>query len=618
MFLIYFILRVIFLYIYYPSFRFVNLNGILMAFLTSLRFDTSAIVLSNTPFILLSLLPFGFYYQNSYQKILFSLYMIINIFFVFANCVDLVFFNFYRKRMTADIFNFIAIGDDTKNVLPSLLRDFWYVLLICALLTWMMAWLYLRIKVSIDNKPKGGKERLLYALAGLLIFVLCSGAGIIAGRGGTQLKPLKMISAVSTTTPENIPLVANTTFSIISTWGKEKLKEASYFPEEMANRFFASEHKPAGSDSINKVNVVVIILESFSKEYIGYYNEDKRFTPFLDSLISQSLSFPNAFANSKKSIEGIPAILASLPALMEEPYITSSYSSGKINSIASVLKTAGYSSAFFHGGNNGTMNFDNFCYASGFDKYFGRKEYGPEDYDGQWGIYDHKFYRYFISRMDEMQEPFFTSLFTISSHHPFHVPTEFTGKFPKGSHPILESIAYADYSLQTFFHNASNKTWFKNTLFVITADHTGPSVSPKYETRKGIYEIPLLFYMPGVIQPQEDTSVVQQCDVMPSVIGFVKSGQPFISFGNNLFDPHSNRFAVSYLQDTYQLITNKVLIHFDGINLLDTYYWRIDDLLEKNVLSAHRNSLANETNLLKSVIQQFNFRVLHNQLTVKD
>jgi phosphoglycerol transferase MdoB-like AlkP superfamily enzyme len=617
LFLIYFLLRIIFLIIYYPSFRFGNLKGVMMAFITSLRFDTSAIILSNAPFIFLSLLPFVFFYHKTYQWLLLIFYTAINTFFVFANCVDLIFFRFVRKRMTADIFDFIALGDDTKNVFPSLLRDYWFIIPACLLMVWLMLYLYTRIRIPAPAHLNGVKSRAMYALSGLFIMMLAISAAVVGARGGIQYKPLRMIAAARTTAAENIPLVASTTFSMISTIGKEKLEEAHYFPEEELAGHFSALHQNDTLQPLKPMNVVLIILESFSKEYISYYNDDKRFTPFLDSLITQSVSFPHAFANSKKSIEGIPAVVASLPALMEEPFITSPYNGGKINSIASILKENGYYSAFFHGGNNGTMGFDNFAFSAGYDDYFGRNEYGPHDYDGHWGVYDHKFYRWFADKMNAMKQPFFSTFFSISSHHPFKIPDEFAGRFPKGHHPILESIAYADYALRTFFEYAQKQPWFENTLFVITSDHTGPSFTIKYETRKGIYEIPLLFYMPGKLTPKEDKSVAQQCDVMPTVLGFLNVKQPFIAFGNNLFNPNSSRFAASFLQDTYQLISDDYLIQFDGTHLLNAYRWREDDLLLKNVLSKNETPFQNELNTLKAIIQQFNYRVLNNRLSVR-
>jgi phosphoglycerol transferase MdoB-like AlkP superfamily enzyme len=615
LFLIYFVLRLLFLIIYYPSFQLGDAKDWLMVFLTSLRFDTSAILLSNAPFILLSLLPFPFFYHRFYQLMLMVVYAVINVFFIFANCVDLVFYGFVRKRMTADIFEFISIGDDTRNVLPALLRDYWYIIVLCLALSALLLYLYHRIRMPVSYHFSGIKSKAVYVLSGLVIAFLFSGVAVIGARGGTQYKPLRMISAARSTSAENIPLIASTTFSMLTTIGKNRPEEVHYFSEAELYHHYQSLHTYPAKTSFKGVNVVLLILESFSKEYIGYYGKDKRFTPFFDSLITQSLSFPNTFANSKKSIEGIPAIVASLPALMEEPFLTSPYNGYRINSLASVLKKEGYYTAFFHGGNNGTMNFDNFAYLAGYDHYYGRREYGPQDYDGYWGVYDHCFYRWFVDKMNTMPQPFFTTLFTLSSHHPFKIPDELAGRLPEGHHPILRTIAYADYSLRTFFEYARKQPWYSNTLFVITADHTGAVLSTEYETRKGIYEIPLLFFLPGIIAPAENHSVAQQCDVMPSILGFLGIEQPFVAFGNNLFDPSQPRFSISYLQGSYQLISDHYLIQFDGTDLLNAFRWRTDPLLKENIFNGNPEPFLQELNWLKSVIQQFNSRILQNRLT---
>ena len=181
----------------------------------------------------------------------------------------------------------------------------------------------------------------------------------------------------------------------------------------------------------------------------------------------------NAYANGKRSIEGIPAIIGGIPALLSDPFITSAYSSNTITTIPSLLKQKGYTSTFFHGGTNGTMGFDNFSRSSGFDHYFGRTEYdNDDDFDGSWGIYDEPFLQQAALEIDKMKLPFLAVLFTLSSHHPYKIPDKYVNQFPEGTLPLHQSIAYADFSLKRFFETALKMSWFSNTLFVITADHT--------------------------------------------------------------------------------------------------------------------------------------------------
>jgi phosphoglycerol transferase MdoB-like AlkP superfamily enzyme len=175
--------------------------------------------------------------------------------------------------------------------------------------------------------------------------------------------------------------------------------------------------------------------------------------------------FPNSFANGKRSIEGIPAIIAGIPSLLSDPFITSAYSGNNVTSFASLLKKKGYHTVFYHGGTNGTMGFDNFSRLAGFDHYFGRTEYNNDkDFDGTWGIYDEPFLQRTISELNKVNSPFAATIFTLSSHHPYKIPEKYIGKFPEGTLPIHAAVRYADFALEKFFNAASSAPWFKDYL----------------------------------------------------------------------------------------------------------------------------------------------------------
>src|SRR5690606_3286191 len=124
---------------------------------------------------------------------------------------------------------------------------------------------------------------------------------------------------------------------------------------------------------------------SFSKEFFGAFNKDKNngtytgYTPFLDSLTGHSLSFTYSFSNGRKSIDGLPSVVSSIPSL-GVPYFLSPYSGNRINSLASLLKEKGYHSSFFHGAPNGSMGFEAFMNIAGFEAYYGLSEYGDDDH----------------------------------------------------------------------------------------------------------------------------------------------------------------------------------------------------------------------------------------------
>jgi phosphoglycerol transferase MdoB-like AlkP superfamily enzyme len=587
-----------------------------------LRFDFSGLIMFNLPFIMLNVFPVPIREHRTYRLVRFFAFLIPNTIGITLNLADSAYFPFSGKRLTGDIFNYMkAGGGDFINLIPQYLLDFWYATILLLTLPFLFAWLFFTF-----NRKLEGRIDLGFALKQLGTFLLWAAISVLAIRGGFQLKPVHIITAGQYASPANVPLVLNTPFSIVKTLGNREISEVSYFKdtEAMQTSFNPSQQlmplpKP---DSVpeSTMNVVVIILESFSTEHIGSMcyqttnKKEKPFTPFLDSLSRQSLSY-SGFANGKRSIEGIPAILASLPTLMNNDFITSSFSGNSFNSLASILKPMGYTTAFYHGGNNGTMNFDDFAKMAGFEKYYGRDEYdNDKDYDGKWGIYDEPFLQYFALNLAKTKQPFCAAVFTLTSHHPYPIPAQYKGKFPKGDLPIEESIAYTDYALKQFFHTASKQPYFHNTLFVITADHTSESHDDFYKTRAGMYSVPVIFYHPGKKPEGRKAGPVQQTDIMPSVLHYLGYGKPFVAFGTSVFDQENEGFAISFLSGSYLFLQGDYALIFDGVEVKAVYNLKSDPMQRKNLLNQHIVQLPVMEKRLKAIVQQYNNRMIRNEL----
>lgn len=367
--------------------------------------------------------------------------------------------------------------------------------------------------------------------------------------------------------------------------------------------------------TFNQKNVVFIILESFSKEYMGYFNKGKGYTPFLDSLMQHSLVFENSYANGKRSAEGIPAILASIPTLMTEPYLTSVYGANTISSIASILKTKGYNSSFYHGGTNGTMGFKEFCSIAGFDKYYGRTEYNNEDdYDGNWGIWDEPYLQYFNQELSQKKEPFMSAVFTLSSHHPYLLPEKHKQKFKGGTIPIHACIEYTDYALQLFFKSAQKQKWYNNTLFVLTADHTGISEGIYYGNQIGMYTIPIVFFDPSQNKSEKNYTLTQQLDILPTVLDYIHYPDSFFSFGKSVFDTTQSPMNIQFYNGFYQASNDSLLMVYDGNNAQTIFNYRKDSLL-KQPLKQNNSSTLKLSNQLKAFIQTYTNCLLNNKTT---
>ncbi len=599
----------------------INYFGILEAtellkiFFYGIRFDISALFYFNLPFIILSLIPGDFKLKKYYQKTLRFLFVIVNATLLSVNFVDTKFFEFEHKRLTSDIFNSIWLGEDFFTLLPAFIKDFWYLIIIWIVFIYALIRFYPKIKLKSSARSLISKKQIIVQS---LLFILFMGIGLIGGRGGLQLKPLRIIHAAKYTNAKNIPIVLNTPFTIMKSLGSSAFEVNQYFDQNTLDSIYTPIHHYKSKQNTNQQNIVLIILESFSKEYIGYFNDNKGYTPFLDSLCTNSLVNTNGFANGKRSIEAMPSIIAGLPALTDNPYITSQFSANKIDAIPALLSDLGYSTAFFHGGKNGTMGFDQFGNIAGFDQYFGMNEYPYEShYDGNWGIYDEEYLQYFKNQLDNFKNPFFATIFTLTSHHPYQIPAKYKGQFPKGSLNIHESIGYTDYALKQFFKAAQNTTWYDNTLFILVADHTAQAESKYYKNKLGNYAIPIILYHPSDNRIKGNRNhIAQQTDLLPTIMDYCVYNKPFIAFGNSLLTDTANNFTVNYINGIYQIIEDDYLLQFDGKQSIAFYNIAQDRLLENNLLSSSKNYLYYE-NKLKAIIQSHQERLKQNQLSAE-
>ncbi len=568
-------------------------------FIEGTRFDISALFYLNTPLLVLLLLPHNLRANKYYHRLTNWLFYGVNIPFLLLNNVDIEYYKFTQKRSTSDFFQLMQLGSDAKNIIPQYLKDYWPITLFSIL----QIYLLLKIK-SIPT------ERFPLRLKGiskqLLILLFSGGIFIVAARGGLQLKPIKPINAGELSGSQNTSLILNTPFCILHSLDDEPLTTYNYFKNATLSNTYSPIHFPE-SQKINKQNIVILIMESYSKEFVGYYNEGKSHTPFLDSIMQHSLVFTNAYANGLKSIEALPAITASVPSLMINPFITSEYAQNKFKSLASLLNDEGYNTSFFHGGLRGTMGFYSFSRKAGFQEYHGMEEYNNDaDFDGSWGIYDAPFMQYFANELKAKKEPFFSSFFSLSSHPPYVLPKDYSHEHENIG--ILETVEYSDYSMKQFFKSIQNEEWFKNTIFIITADHTSVvNYNKAYKNTMGRYAIPLVLFKGDGSLVGENNTIVQQIDIMPTILNEINYSKPYLAFGKSLFSGKS--WAISKLYNNYRFITPEGIIN----NKLEDYptfsNWSLKEKTAKN----NKN-----IELLKAIKQDYNFRMKTNNLVYED
>jgi phosphoglycerol transferase MdoB-like AlkP superfamily enzyme len=623
MLLLYSVCRVGFYLFNTDLFPNITFAGFLTIMKGGLIFDISALLYINLLYILLCLIPLRIKFKHWYQTTIKWLFIITNAIGLATNVIDFIFYQYTLKRTSFSVFELFANEGNIGILWLRFLYDYWYAFLFWIILVTTMYFLYGILK----PKPLFYKNRWVYGLSGLVFLTLFTGLAVIGIRGGYRhsTRPINMSNAGKyVNAPEEMALVLNTPFSVLRTMGKTTFKPIQYFTDEEAELIYSPVHHPADSLVTQEMNVMIIILESFSREHSGLLNQHldngsyKGYTPFLDSLISVSYSFTNAFANGRKSIDAMPSILASIPALVQ-PFVVSEYSTNRINGLGTLLREKGYHTSFFHGAPNGSMGFDSFAKLSGFDHYYGRDEYGYHDFDGLWGVWDKPFFQFVAQNLNTFPEPFTSALFSVSSHHPFKIPKQYENYFPKGTLPVHQCVGYTDMALKEFFNTVSEMEWYDRTLFVITADHSVKGHYSEYNNNINAFAVPLLFYAPGMNLKGYDNGLAQQTDILPTILNILGYDRYFVAFGNNLLIPDNKheRFVLNYISETFQFLKDEWAIYFDGQEVVAFYNVESDPLLANNLKDKepvpHRY-----LDLMKAVIQQYNNRMIENRLRIPE
>lgn len=501
-----------------------------------LRFDISAISILTIPFGLIILVAPYIFKSNRLYKWVLWLPVIVAMLFDIG---DWLYFPFNHKRSTAEVLTLFGANSDFFQLLPSFFREFYYIFILAAFI--ISAYVFISNKLLNANPLRSilrSKNVGFRFLNNMIYLVLFTGVSLLGVRGGLQLVPINVRNAVEVVDAKFAPVVLNTPFSIIHTMANMHLDPLDWLDVLEVDDLAPTMHEAFGTqEDFQHENVMIVVMESFSKDFTKLSTHGESYTPFLDSLMDHSELYINTYANGLHSAEGIPAILASMPSWMSENFTASMYGSNKIQGIAGLLGLEGYSSAFFHGAHNGSMGFDVFSKNAGFQKYIGKDEYPnqKEDYDGAWGIYDKPFFEFSLNEINNMPQPFVNCLFSLSSHSPYSLPAADEKRLKTEDFPVYGTVKYADEALRDFFENAKKEDWYENTWFVITTDHTSP-MNKHSEALQGFekYEIPfLLFHPQKTKEGMVIEEVVSHIDMMPLIFEKLKYPRPYFAFGHH-------------------------------------------------------------------------------------
>ena len=624
LYVVYFLARVAYLLVNYSYFQQgLSFRRILEMFGGGLVFDTSAILVTNIPYIVLMLFPWHVKENPVWQNLCKWVYLVVNGVALAMNLCDAVYFRYTMRRTTTTVFSEFSNEGNLGGIFMTEAWHHFYLVLAFALIMWVLWKIYRPSELG-----KIQRRWWLYDVVNLLSLAILAPFVVAGIRGGftTAVRPITISNANQyADRPIEAALVLNTPFAFYRTIGKDVFVVPDYYADaqEMAT-VYSPIHTPNDTLPMNKKNVVVLIVESFGREYIGALNNNlengqyKGYTPCIDSLIHKSVTFTRSFCNGRKSIDGMPSILSSIPMFVE-PFFLTPASMNHVSGIASLLAGEGYQTAFFHGAQRGSMGFMAFARSTGFQDYYGREDYdadkrfgGDDDFDGMWAIWDEPFLQYYATKMSEMKEPFMTAVFTASSHHPYVIPEKYKDVYPEEGIIMHKCIRYTDMALGKFFATASKQPWFKNTIFVLTSDHTNMSDHDYYQTDLGGFCSPIIIYEPGRAPEMQD-KIAQQIDILPTLMGMLHYQKPYFAFGIDVLQTAADdTWAVNYLNGIYQYVKHGYVLQFDG-QQTKAVYALTDSLMQNNLIGKMPQQSQMEGEL-KAIIQQYMERMTQDRL----
>ena len=470
---------------------------------------------------------------------------------------DLIYLNYAAKRATFDVYAFYISGQDQDQFL-SLFGRFWHVLVFS--LSYLLLFYFLLNRVSRLplRKSKPIPTSISFLIYGCFAFILA--------RNSFGPKPLGVADALVVKDPIAAQLTLNSPFVVLKTVQNKALPPTRFLPENIEKQYVNPHLNLSSRGQEARYNLMFIIVESLGNKQLFQTVHGCRLTPFMDSLANHQANrlWSHGLAEGKTSIECLPAMFAGIPSLLETPYILSNFSTNQLTGFPRVCNEKGYDTYFVHGATRGSMRFDAMANALGFQEQWYRNELASRPSDlGSWGVHDHAVFKQLTKKIPKIKQPFMMTVFTLSTHEPYDIPISVQRNYPMLSKEE-RTYRFIDDQLRLFFSKNSRKSWFKNTVFVITGDHTPVHLDNAQYQISDYYSVPILVSTPSGFDG--GLAVREQQDLVPALCSAMQWKTELYSYYNP-----KDADVIRYLNGIYYIWNDAYELQFYEA----TKTWRI-------------------------------------------
>ena len=411
----------------------------------------------------------------------------------------------------------------------------------------------------------------------ILSLIIILGITFLFIRGGWQLAPINQSMSYYDQKPIANHAAVNTSWNLLHDISKNLSNQKNpylFMDSKEAKQLVAKQYPdlPRAERSIlnqSRPNVVLIILESFHADLVESLGGEKGLNPQMEEMIENGLLFNQIYATGDRTDKGTIAILSAFPAQATRSIIKENGKQEKLPSISQIFKKNQYHTSFYYGGESEFFGLKSYVLSHAYEQLIDKNQFERKDMNSKWGAFDEKVFEQQLKDLNRTPQPFFSTLLTLTNHEPFEVPGK--PKFPldEGPNLIRNTAFYTDSCLGAYIKAAKKTPWYKNTLFVVIADHGHRLPSNKYEIwHPRRYQIPMLFFG-EVLKPKYRGSQISkiggQTDLAKTLLNQLGMESQNFKWSKDLFHEKSMDFAFYSWDNGFGWVDKQQYISFDNV-----------------------------------------------------
>jgi phosphoglycerol transferase MdoB-like AlkP superfamily enzyme len=438
------------------------------------------------------------------------------------------------------------------------------------LLTGFFSWLYLSLFAKVISSPVNS-IKILPVIFSLFLFLFL----FVPIRGGFQQIPINQSDVYFSDKIFANHAAVNLPWNLVHSIFKRDFNRENpyhYFSEPVARQYLDSLYVPSKNLPpeiliTKRPNIIFIILESYTSKFIGCLGGEQGVTPYIDKIAKEGMLFTHIYASGDRSEKGLVALLSGYPTQTTTSIVKTPSKTETLPHLNKILEQQGYHSSYYYGGELAFANIKSYLLNAGYDRLISKYNFDKKDYNSKWGVHDDVLLNRFIHDLKTEKQPFFSTLFTLSSHEPYEIPFKPEFKGNDETTQFKNSFNYTDKVIGNFIEQAKTQSWWNNTLIIMVADH-GHRLPGNYSNdHPSKFKIPLILTGGALkLKNTVNNSIGSQTDIAFTLLQQMGLNTHAFKWSKNLLDTTARQFAFYIFNDGFGFVTSAGSITFDNVS----------------------------------------------------